>query len=229
MSETKNIASESEALGSAIAASSSESVALGIFSGLIANAESFLTKRGIESLVKRNVSPAKIHEVVLQSYLFCGFPRMLDALFDLAALIAPKEYSSGESIDCSKLAYSEDESKAYELRGRELIRQIYGKRYDKLERAIVDMSPDAFQLMIMEGYGKTLSRPGLDVQARELAVIAALTVDRRPRQLRAHLFGARNVGVSVEDIVELLGALTTFTSEANTSLANNLLSEVFSE
>ncbi len=229
MSEAKNMSSESDAVDSAITASSSESVALGVFSGLIANAESFLTKRGIGSLVKRNISPSKIHEVVLQSYLFCGFPRMLDALFDLAALIDPKEYSSSESIDCAKLAYTEDESRAYELRGRELIRQIYNRRYDKLERAITDMSPDVFRLMIMEGYGKTLSRPGLNVQSRELAVIAALTVDKRPRQLRAHLFGARNVGVSIESITELLHALTTFTPAANTSLANNLLSEVISE
>jgi 4-carboxymuconolactone decarboxylase len=229
MSETKSVTHLADEVASVILSASDESVALGVFSGLIANADSFLTKRGIESLVELEVSPPRIHEIVLQSYLFCGFPRMLDALFDLAATISPERYASSETIDYSKLAYSEDEAKLYELRGRELIQLIYGERYDKLERAIIDMSPDAFRLMIMEGYGKTLSRPGLEVQSRELAVVAALAVDKRARQLRAHLFGAKNVGVSYELIAELLRGLSIFIPESNTLLASNLLTEVFSE
>jgi len=48
--------------------------------------------------------------------------------------------------------------------------------------------------MILEGYGKTLSRPGLGPVEREYAVVAILTATRMWRQLRSHAIGAVNVG-----------------------------------
>jgi len=71
-----------------------------------------------------------------------------------------------------------------------------------------------------------LSRSGLDVKTRELAVVAALTVDRRPRQLRAHLLGAMNVGVTREALEELLHALRSFTPAERVDVAVNMLAEV---
>jgi len=229
MSQSNQLSQQATEVAQAIKSASSDSVALAVFSGLIAYSESFVTKSGLQALIQRNIPPAQMHEIVLQSYLFCGFPRMLDALFDLSASVEAETYITGDSPDSSHLAYSEEESKEYERRGRDLIRLIYGDRYGKLEEAITRMSPEVFRLMIMEGYGKTLSRSGLNTQTRELAVIAALTVDRRPRQLRAHLRGAKNVGVAPEALNELLQALGTFTSQEHISIAANMLAEVNAE
>ena len=44
--------------------------------------------------------------------------------------------------------------------------------------------------MIVEGYGKVLSRPGLDLPRRELCVVAACAAARQDRQLHSHLHGA---------------------------------------
>ncbi len=226
MSGTQQITQQAQDVAKVILSASSDSVGLAVFSGLIAHAESFITKRGIEALTERNVSMSETYEVLLQSYLFCGFPRMLDALFDFAELVKPERYLPAVTDDCSNLAYTAAESNEYERRGRELVQLIYGKNYNKLQHAIVKMSPDVFRLMIMEGYGKTLSRPGLGVETRELAVVAALTVDRRPRQLRAHLRGAINVGVSAEVLRELFQTLESFTSEESIAMATNILVEV---
>ena len=229
MSQSNQLSQQAAEVAQVIESADSDSVALAVFSGLIAYSESFITKSGLQALIQRNVPPAKLHEIVLQSYLFCGFPRMLDALFDLSVTVEAETYIAADSLDCSHLAYSEEESEEYERRGRDLIRLIYGDRYRKLEEAITRMSPEVFRLMIMEGYGKTLSRPGLDTETRELAVIAALTVDRRPRQLRAHLRGAKNVGVDPGALNELLQALETFTPSEHISIAANMLAEVSAE
>jgi alkylhydroperoxidase/carboxymuconolactone decarboxylase family protein YurZ len=56
------------------------------------------------------------------------------------------------------------------------------------------LSPDLASSMILEGYGKTLSRPALGAIEREYNVIAILTATRMWRQLRSHAIGAVNVG-----------------------------------
>jgi alkylhydroperoxidase/carboxymuconolactone decarboxylase family protein YurZ len=48
--------------------------------------------------------------------------------------------------------------------------------------------------MLLEGYGKTLSRPGLSATVREYCVVGILTTTRMWRQLRSHAIGAVNVG-----------------------------------
>jgi 4-carboxymuconolactone decarboxylase len=67
--------------------------------------------------------------------------------------------------------------------------------------------------MITEGYGKVLSRPGLDLQRRELCIVAACAALDQDRQLHSHLHGALNVGVApavitaaIESLADLLGA-----------------------
>ena len=57
-----------------------------------------------------------------------------------------------------------------------------------------ELSPDLASWMILEGYGKTLSRPALDPIAREYCGVAILTVTKMWRQLRSHAIGTINVG-----------------------------------
>ena len=54
--------------------------------------------------------------------------------------------------------------------------------------------------MITEGYGKVLSRPGLDLERRELCIVAACAATEQDRQLHSHLHGALNVGVAPDAI-----------------------------
>ena len=54
--------------------------------------------------------------------------------------------------------------------------------------------------MIVEGYGKILGRPGLDLVRRELCVIAQVAVLGAPRQLRSHLKGALEAGAPPSEV-----------------------------
>ena len=54
--------------------------------------------------------------------------------------------------------------------------------------------------MIVEGYGRTLSRPGLPLAVRELCTLAQIAVLGAPRQLHSHLLGAMRAGASVDAI-----------------------------
>jgi 4-carboxymuconolactone decarboxylase len=139
-----------------------------------------------------------LREVLLQTYLFAGFPKSINALSELA-LLDTKEPSGAIDLE-------EDLGKDAEWidRGQALCRRVYGASYDRLLASMARLSPDLGRWMISEGYGKVLSRPGLDARERELAAIGALVVLHVPEQLKAHVRGAMLVGASHEDV---LGAI----------------------
>jgi len=60
--------------------------------------------------------------------------------------------------------------------------------------------------MVVEGYGKVLGRPQLDLATRELCIVALLAVLGAPRQLYSHLRGAMNAGADPSEVEETLEA-----------------------
>lgn len=142
--------------------------------------------REAESAIAAGVPAAALYEAILQSYLFVGFPRTIEAFFAARALLerhggipaAPEPPSPAE----------------WTARGEDLCRRIYGRHYEKLVATMRGFSPDLAAWMILEGYGKTLSRPSLSPAEREYGVLAILTVTRMWRQLRSHAIGTVSVG-----------------------------------
>ena len=65
--------------------------------------------------------------------------------------------------------------------------------------------------MVVEGYGKVLGRPGLDLITRELCIVALLASQDSGPQVYSHLRGALNAGADESDVDEavrrLLGSL----------------------
>lgn len=55
------------------------------------------------------------------------------------------------------------------------------------------------------GYGRTLSRPGLELKLREFCVIVQTAVLDTPRQLHSHLRGALNAGATSDEVEAVLG------------------------
>ena len=53
-------------------------------------------------------------------------------------------------------------------------------------------------------FGDVWTRPGLELRERSMITVAALTVLARERELKTHLRGALNVGISRETINEMM-------------------------
>jgi 4-carboxymuconolactone decarboxylase len=147
-----------------------------------------------------------VEEVVLQSYLFCGFPRALNAAREWRRVAGVRAPASDESDDIALAS-------EFRARGEQTCAAVYGDMYDKLRLNVRDLHPALDAWMVVDGYGKVLSRPGLDLERRELCVVAACAAMGQDRQLHSHLHGALNVGASpeainatIEAIAELIGA-----------------------
>jgi 4-carboxymuconolactone decarboxylase len=140
-----------------------------------------------------------VEELVLQSYLFAGFPRALNAMREWRKfhVIPASDVSSGNASE-------------WRARGDAICSAVYGSMYDRLRDNVRELHPLLDDWMVTEGYGKVLSRPGLDLQRRELCIVAACAAAGQDRQLHSHLHGARNVGVHagvVSDVIEAIADL----------------------
>jgi 4-carboxymuconolactone decarboxylase len=166
------------------------------------------------------VRPVWVEELVLQSYLFAGFPRALNAAREwrrVASAPAP------ETDEAEELWRAGDE---WAARGEATCRAVYGAAYDRLRRNIRTLHPALDAWMITEGYGKVLSRSGLDLARRELCVIAACAAGGHERQLHAHLHGALNVGARAEWVTDTLEALAGLVSATLLDAARMLWARV---
>lgn len=140
---------------------------------------------------KADVPPGWVEEVVLQSYLFAGFPRALNAAREWRRIAGQDGTAERERMAGESYANVYD----WRVRGEETCRAVYGAAYTRLRANIAALHPALDQWMIVEGYGKVLSRSGLDIGRRELCIVAACAAAQQDRQLHSHLLGARNVGV----------------------------------
>jgi len=97
------------------------------------------------------------------------------------------------------------------LRGWERLREIDGHGGEQVVDSLRDIAPDFARLLIEFPFGDIYSRPGLDLKTRELAVVAALTaLGNAAPQLKVHIQGARNVGCTQDEIVEVIMQMAVY-------------------
>jgi 4-carboxymuconolactone decarboxylase len=178
--------------------------------------------RSVMAAAFEEVDLIQVEEIILQSYLFAGFPRALNAMRAWRAV-------SGRSASTPEGEASAADLEAWRERGEETCRIVYGESYEKLRRHIRDLHPALDEWMIVDGYGKILSRPGVDLKTRELCVVSACAVSGQQRQLHSHLHGALNAGASTSDVAAVLEALTDLISRDDLSRYKQLLLKVASE
>ncbi|HEY7460418.1 MAG TPA: carboxymuconolactone decarboxylase family protein [Gemmatimonadota bacterium] len=129
-------------------------------------------------------------ETVLQTYLFAGFPAAING-FAALERAWPPERADAPARDGREPG---PDPAGWKARGERLCARVYGPRYRRLRARMRALSPALDDWMVVEGYGKTLSRPGLDEATREICAVAALAALGATRQLEAHLEGARRLG-----------------------------------
>ncbi len=145
-----------------------------------------------------------MEEIILQSYLFAGFPRTLNAAREWRRVAGPapeRDEDSGRS------------STRWESDGERTCEIVYGEMYERLRRNIRALHPALDAWMIVDGYGKVLSRPGLDLKRRELCIVAVCGATEQHRQLHSHLHGARHAGATDQEVEEVLDVVADWLGE----------------
>lgn len=186
--------------------------------GAVAGADE-ATVRSVMNDAVNEVDPRAVDEIILQSYLFAGFPRTLNAARTWRTV-------SGTSAPEPEPEFADDDVAAWRERGLRTCKVVYGDSYEGLRRNIKKLHPTLDEWMIVDGYGKVLSRPSVDLRTRELCVVAACAVAGQQRQLHSHLHGALNAGARLEEVAAVLDSLDDLISRENLATYQQLLRKV---
>jgi alkylhydroperoxidase/carboxymuconolactone decarboxylase family protein YurZ len=135
------------------------------------------------------------------------------------------EISPTDVPPVDELHYNPVNIESWRSRGATLCRKIYGRQYESLMQRVSRMAPELSDAMIVEGYGKVLSRTELDTGLRELCVVAILIVKNRPRQLLSHSLGALRLGVHPEKIRDVLTIVDNLTLSFDLGKSKSIIEE----
>lgn len=89
-------------------------------------------------------------------------------------------------------------------KGMEMLRQIDGNAGESVIGSLKNIAPDLGRYIVEFAFGDIYPRAGLTLEEREIVTISSLlTSGGCEAQLRVHINGALNVGLSREKIIEV--------------------------
>ena len=141
----------------------------------------------------RGLSRADFEEALLQSVLFCGFPRCVTA-FETLRDRWPGSPTEGIAVP----------NERWQEEGQRVFDAVYAHRAADVAAMLRALSPAFHDFVIESAYGRVLARPGLDPRTRELIAVGALAALEQVPQLIAHGRGALRFGASRDEICEAL-------------------------
>ena len=152
---------------------------------------------------------SQIKEALSQLYAYTGFPRSLNALGVLQRVIGDRKAKGVKVLmgeDASPLGDDYDALKE----GTRVQTQLVGKAFE------YEFAPATDYYLKAHLFGDIFARDNLTYADRELVTVSALSgLEGVEPQLKAHIAGARNMGVSEEQLQGIVVALA----------ANGLLNE----
>jgi 4-carboxymuconolactone decarboxylase len=90
-------------------------------------------------------------------------------------------------------------------KGLKVRREVLGEAYVNASLAAADDLTAPLQKLVTEWcWGEIWSRPGLERKTRSFLNLAMLTALNRPHEIKLHVRGALNNGVTEEEIVEVI-------------------------
>ncbi|MGH7570469.1 MAG: carboxymuconolactone decarboxylase family protein [Gemmatimonadota bacterium] len=167
-----------------------EAMAIGMLGAAAAGGDPDRLREAIAGAVEV-LTAEDIDELLLQTYLFAGFPRTINAFYTWQSW-AMRHGGRGEPLT------EPMQLESWRERGERLCRLIYGGNFEALQIRLARLHPELAAWTLVDGYGKVLSRPGPAADVREMAAVGALIALGERRQLASHLQGARHTGVEAD-------------------------------
>ncbi|UYQ72226.1 carboxymuconolactone decarboxylase family protein [Pelagibacterium flavum] len=96
-------------------------------------------------------------------------------------------------------------------RGKRALAEIDGEAGQNVIAALADIAPEFADYVFEFAFGDIYNRPGLDLRAREIATIAALTaMGTATPQLKVHIEAGLNVGLTRDEITEIIMQMAVY-------------------
>jgi 4-carboxymuconolactone decarboxylase len=114
--------------------------------------------------------------------------------------------------------------------GLKVRRQVLGDAYVDKSLAAADAFSEPLQQFVTEhAWGNVWLRPGLSLKQRSMVNLGILIASNRPHELKIHLLGALNNGVTKEEMVEIFLQCGVYCGAPSAMDAFKIAREVFAE
>ena len=115
-------------------------------------------------------------------------------------------------------------------RGLKVLSDIHGVHGEEVAARLAEIAPDFARHLVGYAFGDVYARPGLDLRSRQIATIAGLAaLGNAEPQLKWHIRGGLNVGLTRDEIIEILMQMAIYGGFPAAVRAIQAAGEVFSE
>ena len=167
------------------------------------------------------VTVSEIKEALSQLYAYTGFPRSLNALGTLQAVIKERQT---QGLSCLRGREATPLPADYDAlkQGTKIQTKLSGSPFD------YTFAPATDYYLKAHLFGDIFARDNLSFADRELVTVSALSgIKGVEPQLKAHIKGARNMGLSDEEIHALPSHLKQSVGKLEGYRASKAISEVY--
>ncbi|MCY9514312.1 carboxymuconolactone decarboxylase family protein [Paenibacillus apiarius] len=95
-------------------------------------------------------------------------------------------------------------------RGLEVFQHMAGPKGMAALEKVRRSYPDMAEFIIANGFGDIYARPGLDLKQRELVTLSSLITQGAAEELTMHVNVALNVGLTPEELIEVVIQCTAY-------------------
>lgn len=163
-------------------------------------------RRYIGAALHIDIAPRTIQEVFIHCGIYSGFPTVLNSLTLANEVFAEK------GIVVPDTQMPEPDAEALMTLGRETMHGLHGDRSERGYAAPGNATTGPlYETAVAYGYGDIWNRPDLDHRQRMVCTIAAFTAIHHLVQLAKFAPSALNIGLTREQIVEVIMQTAPYT------------------
>ena len=179
----------------------------------------------INGALNTGSSISEVKEVILQMAVYSGFPSCINGMNALKEVLKERQ-EHGITDEIGKIATNTTQPDRLKL-GEQELSKLDSLQADRLRNAYNDFSPELVKLTLEFGYADIFSRDNLDKKYRQIGTIAALTaLGNAQPQLRFHINAGLNIGLTVENIKEIMLLMSVYAGFPSAINGTNTLKEV---
>lgn len=182
-------------------------------------------KTALETGLNAGLSINETKEILVQMYAYCGFPRALNALNTLMAVVEERKESGKTDVGGTEPNLLPSNTNMLEY-GENIRTQLVG--YPVVGK-VYEFCPIIDEYLCSHLFGDIFSRDNINYQYRELATVSALAGMNLENQLRSHLSICKKIGFTKDELQEFTSVISTKIGFTEGETANRVVAAVFSE
>ncbi|WP_460485021.1 carboxymuconolactone decarboxylase family protein [Capnocytophaga sp. HP1101] len=151
---------------------------------------------------------SEIKEVLLQMSVYAGFPAAINGFTALQEVLAERKSQGLTDKEGKKAMVTQADR---QQKGLHTLKAIAPEQADAFVAKYRNWAPELIEATIGYAYGDVYSRENLSPRYRQIATIAALTaLGNFPNELAFHIKAGHNVGLTTEEIKEIMLLMTIY-------------------